>query len=199
MEQILAFIFITAMWVSALVFVGRQERKEHFGLKVFGYIAIFYVLAAVIMIALALAAPITILVLDVTLFANPTVIGICVIAALFFGGLGYLTFIRPYVIYRKLPDVLAETDGEFLYIHGKKEAKIPLSDVSNVTVYTNLPYILQQGFLREFIIHIFSSNYGEIELDIPGYGDYKLPFVANVEDVSAEVVKFLDENGNTGL
>jgi hypothetical protein len=53
--------------------------------------------------------------------------------------------------------------------------------------------------LREFIIHIFSSNYGEIELDIPGYGDYKLPFVANVEDVSAEVVKFLDENGNTGL
>ena len=94
---------------------------------------------AVIMIALALAAPITILVLDVTLFANPTVIGICVIAALFFGGLGYLTFIRPYVIYRKLPDVLAETDGEFLYIHGKKEAKIPLSDISNVTVYTNLP------------------------------------------------------------
>ena len=52
MEQILAFIFITAMWVSAAVFVGRQERKEHFGLKVFVYIAIFYVLAAVIMIAL---------------------------------------------------------------------------------------------------------------------------------------------------
>ena len=154
---------------------------------------------AVIMIALALAMPITILILDVTLFANPTVIGMCLIAVLFFGGLGYLTFIRPYVIYRKLPEVLAETDGEFLYIHGKKEAKIPLSDISNVTVYTHLPYILQQGFLREFIIHIFSSNYGDIELDIPGYGDYKLPFVANVADVSDEVIKFLDENGNTGL
>lgn len=154
---------------------------------------------AVIMIALALAMPITILVLDVTLFANPTVIGMCVIAVLFFGGLGYLTFIRPYVIYRKLPEVLLETDGEFLYLHGKKEAKIPLSDISNVTVYTHVPHVFQPGFFREIIIHIFSSNYGEIELDIPGYGDYKLPFVANVEDVSAEVVKFLDENGNTGL
>ena len=130
-------------------------------------------------------------------------IRICVMAApiavLFFGGLGYLTFIRPYVIYRKLPEVLLETDGEFLYLHGKKEAKIPLSDISNVTVYTHVPHVFQPGFFREIIIHIFSSNYGEIELDIPGYGDYKLPFVANVEDVSGEVIKFLDENGNTGL
>jgi hypothetical protein len=160
------------------------------------FVLIFY---AVIMIALALAMPITIIVLDVTLFANPTVLGMVLIAALFFGGLGYFTFIRPYMIYRKLPTVLAETDGEFLYIHGRKEGKIPLAEISNVTVYTHKPYIFQHGFVREVIIHIFSYNYGDIELDIPGYGGFKLPFVADVEDVSNALIRFLNENGNTGL
>ena len=45
-------------------------------------------------------------------------------AVLFFGLIGYFTFIRPYFIYCKLPTVLAETDGKYVYFHGKKEAKI---------------------------------------------------------------------------
>ena len=51
-HQILAFLFITSMWISALVFVGRLERKEHFRIKVSVYIAIFYLLTAVLMIFL---------------------------------------------------------------------------------------------------------------------------------------------------
>ena len=49
---------------------------------------------AVIYIALALALPITVALLDVTLFANPTVLGACLISMSFFGLIGYFTFIR---------------------------------------------------------------------------------------------------------
>lgn len=52
-NQILAFLFITFMWVSAIVFVGRMDRKEHFGLRMIGYIGFFYLLTAVFMIIFA--------------------------------------------------------------------------------------------------------------------------------------------------
>ena len=50
--QILAFIFITFMWISAIVFVGRLERKEHFVFHAAVCIAGFYLLTAVLMIFL---------------------------------------------------------------------------------------------------------------------------------------------------
>ena len=84
------------------------------------FVLIYY---AVIYIALALVMPVTILILDSSLFLNPTILGIVIGIALFFGLIGYFTFIRPYIVYNKLPQVLAESDGEFVYFHGKKEAK----------------------------------------------------------------------------
>lgn len=41
-----------------------------------------------------------------------------------------LMLIRNYLLYRRLPVVQAETDGTYLYIHSKKEAKLPLVDIT---------------------------------------------------------------------
>ena len=81
------------------------------------FVLIYY---AVIYIALALVMPVTIVILD------PTILCIVIGIALFFGLIGYFTFIRPYFVYKKLPSVLAETDGEYVYFHGKKEQKFHL-------------------------------------------------------------------------
>ena len=139
-----------------------------------GILRVVLIYYAVIYIALALAMPITILILDPSLFLNPTILAMVIGAVLFFGLIGYFTFIRPYFVYKKLPKVLAETDGEFVYFYGKKEAKISLVDLSYCYMDVNVPHIFQHGFIREFIIHKFSSNYGSIILDVTNHGSIKL-------------------------
>ena len=164
------------------------KKMEKLGLLKF--VNIFY---AIIMIGLALVIPVTIIIIDVTLMTNPTVIGLTLIGLLFYGVIGYLVFIRPFAVYRQLPEVMVETDGEFLYIHGKKEAKIPINEIDYAEVDTDIPYIFQPGFLREFIIHIFSSNYGTVILEIENFGRFKMPFVADAEEVSDELIGFIRE------
>ena len=155
------------------------------------FVLIYY---AVIYIALALVMPVTIVILDPSLFLKPTILAIVISAVLFFGLIGYFTFIRPYFVYKKLPNVLAETDGEFVYFHGKKEAKISLNDLSYCYMDVDVPHIFHPGFLREFIIHKFSSDYGTIVLNVPSYGTVKLQFVANVEDVAKELLDYINQN-----
>ena len=166
------------------------KKMDKLGLLKF--VLIYY---AVIYIALALVLPVTIIILDPSLLLNPTILGIVIIAVLFFGTIGYFTFIRPYIVYKKLPAVLAESDGEFVYFHGKKEEKISLVDLSYCYMDVNVPHVFQQGFIREIIIHKFSSNYGAIILDVPSYGTLKLQFVANAEDVAKELLDYINENG----
>ena len=149
---------------------------------------------AVIYIALALVLPVTILILDPSLFLNPTILCMVIIAVSFFGLIGYFTFICPYIVYKKLPKVLAESDGEFVYFQGKKEAKISLNDLSYCYIDTRVPYVFKHGFIREFIIHKFSSNYGSIILDVPSYGTIKLKFVANAQDVAKDLLNYINEN-----
>ena len=167
------------------------SKMEKLGLLKF--VLIYY---AVIYIALALAMPVTIVILDPTLFLNPTILCIAIGIALFFGLIGYFTFIRPYSVYKKLPYVLAETDGKFVYFHGKKEAKISLNDLSYCYMDVDVPHIFQHGFIREFIIHKFSSNYGTIVLNVPSYGTIKLKFVANAEDVAKELLNYINDNSD---
>ena len=168
------------------VLVSKMDK-----LGLLKFVLIYY---AVIYIALALVMPITILILDPTLFLNPTILAIVIGIVLFFGLIGYFTFIRPYIVYNKLPEVLAESDGEFVYFHGKKEAKISLVDLSYCYIETDVPHIFQQGFLREYIIHKFSSNYGTITLEVPSYGTVKLEFVANAEVVAKELLNYINQN-----
>ena len=166
-------------------------KMEKLGLLKF--VLIYY---AVIYIALALVMPVTILLLDPSLFLNPTILGIALGVFAFFGLIGYFTFIRPYFVYRKLPKVLAESDGEYVYFHGKKEAKISLNDLSYCYIETDVPHVFQHGFIREFIIHKFSSNYGSITLTVPSYGTVKLQFVANAEDVAKELLNYINQNSD---
>lgn len=149
---------------------------------------------AIIYIALALILPVSIIVLDPSLLLNPTILTIAIIAVLFFGLIGYFMFIRPYIVYKKLPTVLAESDGKFVYFHGKKEAKISLVDLSYCYMDVDVPHVFQHGFIREFIIHKFSSNYGTITLEVPSYGTVKLQFVANAQEVANELLDYINQN-----
>ena len=159
-----------------------------------GLLRVVLIYYAVIYIALALVMPVTIVILDPTLFLNPTILCIVIGIALFFALIGYFTFIRPYFVYKKLPNVLAGTDGEFVYFHGKKEAKISLNDLSYCYMDVDVPQIFHPGFLREFIIHKFSSDYGTIVLNVPSYGTIKLKFVANAQDVAKDLLNYINEN-----
>ena len=161
-----------------------------------GLLRVVLIYYAVIYIALALVMPVTIVILDPSLFLNPTILAMVIGAVLFFGLIGYFTFIRPYFVYKKLPDVLAETDGKFVYFHGKKEAKISLNDLSYCYMDVDVPRIFHPGFLREFIIHKFSSDYGTIILNVPSYGTVKMQFVANAETVSKELLNYINENSD---
>ena len=158
-----------------------------------GLLKVELIIGTLIMAAAVIGLPVGIALTDVTLMLNPYVLGVIGVGMLLFGLVGYFIFIRPYILYRKLPAVQAETDGEFLYIHSKKEAKIPLSKLESATVYVDLPYIYQKEFLSEFIIHIFSEYYGTVILELPGYGNFKMRFVANAEESGDNLIRFIRE------
>ena len=146
------------------------------------------IFSAVAMIAI----PVSIFCLAPDLLREPLAWGIAVGAMLFFGLVGYGLFVHPYRLYHKIPDVQLEYDDEFLYIHSKKEAKIPLAELNYVHITAELPFILQEGFLREILIHLCSDEYGRIDLDIDGFGSYKLYFVPHAEDMESELLGFFE-------
>ena len=88
--------------------------------------------------------PISIFCIAPDLLREPLAWGIVFGVILFFGLVGYGLFVHPYRLYRKLPDVQLEYDDEFLYIHSKKEAKIPLADLTYVHITAELPFLLQK-------------------------------------------------------
>ena len=165
-------------------------------MKGLGLLKIELVIGALIMAVAVIGLPAGIMAIDIALMANPYVVGVVIIGILMFASVGFFGFIRPYILYRKLPDVQAETDGEFLYIHAKKEAKIPLSSLSDAYVRVELPYLLQKEFLAEFIIHLFSEEYGNVVLEIPGKGSYRMRFVSHAKDAANELRYFIDVANN---
>ena len=136
--------------------------------------------------------PVSIFCLAPVLLAEPLAWAIALGVMLFFGLVGYGLFVHPYRLYLKLPDVQLEYDDEFLYIHSKKEAKIPLADLTYVRITAELPFLLHESFLREILIHLCSDEYGRIDLDIDGFGSYKLYFVPHAEDMEGELLRFFN-------
>ena len=136
--------------------------------------------------------PVSIFCVAPYLLTVPLAWGIALGTMLFFGLVGYGIFVRPYRLYKKLPEVQLEHDDEFLYIHSKKEAKIPLAELTYVHITAELPFLLHESFLREILIHLCSDEYGRIDLDIDGFGSYKLYFVPHVEDKKGELFRFFD-------
>ena len=155
-----------------------------------------FITGAVLMAAAMIVLPVSILVTDMSVLADPHVLSVVAIGMLFFGLVGIFGFIRPYRLYHKLPAVLAETDGEFLYIHTNKEAKIPLAELTEARADITLPHMFDKEFLRELLIHIFTEEYGDITLELPGYGTYKMRFVSYVRTTTNELIAFLNEAMN---
>ena len=140
-----------------------------------------------------IAIPVSIFCLAPALLVEPIAWAIALGTMLFFGLVGYGLFVYPYRLYLKLPDVQLEYDDEFLYIHSKKEAKIPLADLTYVQITAELPFLLHESFLREILIHLCSDEYGKIDLDIDGFGSYKLYFVPYAEDMEGELLRFFND------
>ena len=159
----------------------------------FGILMAEMIFGAIIMIAVVIALPVGIAIVDVSILLNPFVLGVVVMGMLMFGAFAYFLFIRPFFICRKSPEVLAETDGEYVYIYGKKQAEIPLSAFADATVTYQLPFIYSKEFVATLLTYLFSEKYGDLILDVPGYGSYKMRFVSNVVESAGELLSFLRE------
>ena len=107
----------------------------------FGILRVQLIFGAIVMIAAMIALPASVATTDASLLLNPYVFGVVGAGMLMFAAFAYFLFIRPYFLYHKSPEVLAESDGEYLYIHGKKEAKIPLTDLEGAVVTYHLPFV----------------------------------------------------------
>ena len=158
----------------------------------FGVLKAQMIFGAVVMIAAMACLPIAILTSeDPSLLLNPYVLGVVIITMAIFALFAYFLFMRPCFMYRKLPEVLMETDGEYVYIHGKKQAKLPLSDFEGAVVTYHLPFIYSTELIAVLLTHLFSEKYGDLSLDVPGYGSYRLRFVSRVKATADELLAFL--------
>jgi hypothetical protein len=151
-------------------------------MKSFGILKVQMIIGAIVMIVALIALPVSIIAVDFSLLLNPYLLGVVLIGMLMFGAFAYFLFIRPYLTYQKSPDVLAETDGEYIYLHGRKEAKIPIADFDGAMITYTLPFLYSSEFLAMLIIHLSSEKYGDVDLDVPGHGSYKLHFVSNAKE-----------------
>ena len=161
----------------------------------FGILKAQMIFGAIVMAAVVIALPASIAANDASLLLNPYVLGVVVVGMLIFAAFAYFLFIRPLFTYRKTPEVLAETDGEYLYIYGKKQAKIPLSDFDGAIVTYHLPFIYSKELIAVLLTYLFSDKYGDLNLDVPGYGSYRLCFVSDVKATADKLITFLN-SGN---
>ena len=154
------------------------------------------IIGIVLMSLAAIFLPLSIYCIDPILLTEPLMLAVVFIGASFFALVGLIGFVRPYLLYRKTPEVIVEADEEFLYIHTKNEVKIPLSKLSEAVVDVDNHFIWQVSFLRRILVYLLSDRYGDIVLEVADYGRYKLRFVSQVEDTAAELLRFLDETMN---
>jgi hypothetical protein len=149
------------------------------------------IFGAIVMAAVVIMLPVGIATTDASLLLNPYVIAVVASGMLMFGAFVYFLFIRPCLEYRKAPEVLAATDGQFLYLYGRKEATIPLSDLAGAVVTYDLPFIYSHELVAVLLTHLFSEKYGDLSIDVPGHGSYKLCFVSDVKATAEELIAFL--------
>jgi hypothetical protein len=162
------------------------KKMSSFGILKFQLIA-----GAIVMLAVMVLIPVSIISVDASLILNPFVLFVVVIGMLMFGLFAYFLFTRPYFIYHKSPEVLMETDGEYVYIYGKNTEKIPLSAFERAMVTYHLPFIYSKELIATLLTHLFSDNYGDLSVDVPEYGSFKLRFVANVCVAADELTAYL--------
>ena len=157
----------------------------------FGILMVQMILGAIVMLAVVVMLPVGIALGDASLLLNPFVLGVVIISMLIFASFAYFLFIRPFFLYIKSPEVLAETDGEYVYIYGKKQAKIPVSAFAGAVVTYHLPFLYSKEFIASLLTYFLSENYGDLSLEVPEYGSYKLRFVSNVQAAADELTFYL--------
>lgn len=150
------------------------------------------ILGAVMMAVSVIGVPIGMAYTDINLLLNPYGLGLTLAIMIGFTLVGYFSFVRPYQIYCKMPEVQAETDGTYLYLHGKKEAKIPLCDMEGAYIDSHLPNIMSSDFL----VHLLSEQYGHIIIEVPNYGKYKLYFISRAQDAASVIIALADSRLN---
>lgn len=137
------------------------------------------VFGIVLLGAAFIAFPFIVFSIDLELLKNLYVWAFVIFEMLFFGLVSFFANIRPFFLFRKLPEVQAETDGTYLYIHSTKEGKIPLSALADAEYDVTTPYMMS----HEFLIHLFSQRYGKVTIDTLEHGKFKLYFIADAPDL----------------
>ena len=159
------------------------------------YLSVFVlelILGMIIMAAAIIGMPVGVYFLDSALFTNLPFVGFVMAVMLGFALVGYFFFVRPYLIYCKMPEIQAETDGEYLYIHSKKEAKIPFCAMDGAYINSEIPNFMS----NEFIIHLLSEQYGNVVIEVPEYGKYRLYYVSNAQNVAREIISLAESKIN---
>lgn len=151
-----------------------------------------FIIGILIMIVGVVLLPVIIYTTDPELFKEWIIILLLLIEMPFFILVGYFANIRQIFLYKKAPKIQAETDGQYLYLHGKQEIKIPLSDMKDAELDAVIPYRMS----REFIIHLLSEKYGKVVIKVPNYGKFKLYFISGAEEVVQEIYRLIAEKNN---
>lgn len=138
-----------------------------------------FLFCAILMAAVVIALPVCIFSQSPELLTELSVWVVVLILMVLFALAGIFGGIRPFLLFRRLPEVQAETDGTYLYIHSKKEAKIPLAEMEGTYLDAELPYMLS----KEFIVHLLSERYGKVIIKVPGYGKYRLYYISGADAV----------------
>lgn len=139
-----------------------------------------WVLGILTILAFVIALPVALLFYMPEAMAEPLMWAVLAGVALFFGGGGYLMLVRPYNIYKKLPEIQAQTDGTNLYIYGKKEAVIPLRNMEGFSCFASPENLL---------IQMLADGYGVVTLEVPEYGKFKFYHVSHANQVPDKLVK----------
>lgn len=147
------------------------------------------IVGIVIMAAAVIAIPIAIFSIDPSLVEIPAIWILVIALVLFFGSVGFFGYLRPFLIFRKMPKVQAETDGEYLYLHGKKEAKLPLAALAKAKIHEEIPYLISWSF----IVHLASEQFGNVVIKVPKHGKFKLYYVARARQVAIELITMSEE------
>ncbi|MGN1373160.1 MAG: hypothetical protein ACI4VK_03825 [Candidatus Coproplasma sp.] len=104
-------------------------------------------------------------------------VGIVVLAVFYlFALFGGWWLVDRFAVYKKSPERLIWTDGEYLYFHSKKERKAALSEVQFVFA---MPETL--------FIHLFGGGYGIVKITVSGK-TYKVYFVDEANTVPDKIV-----------
>lgn len=138
-------------------------------------------LSAIVLYIVAVASIILLAVYEaLAIFTDPVLLAI--VLPFYLAVLGGGTWlIRRFVLYKKMPEEVIQTDGKKLYLHLDKEYEYDLESVESV-------FAIPESFL----IHLFLGGYGTVEIKINKGKKHKIPFIEKANEVPNKFGKYID-------